>query len=41
MGDREEKNEKRWCGRNSDLRKAASKTQSQIKKTPNINRTSP
>jgi len=33
MGDREERNEKRWCGRNSDLRKAASKIQSQIKMT--------
>jgi len=33
MGDREERNEKRWCGRNFDLRKAASKIKSKIKKT--------
>jgi len=33
MGDREDRSEKRWCGRDSDLRKAASKIQSKIKKT--------
>jgi hypothetical protein len=32
MGDREEV-KKRWRGRNSELRKAASKTKSKIKKT--------
>jgi len=31
MGDREDRREKRWRGRNSDLRKAASKTPKQNK----------
>jgi hypothetical protein len=38
MGDREGK-KKRWRGRNSELKKAASKTQSKRKKTENANRT--
>jgi hypothetical protein len=33
MGDREDRYLKRWRGRNSELRKAASKTKSKIKKT--------